>query len=100
MSATWGRCRRGTAAGRGLWRGPGTRAAPSGEADDGLSRRMRVQEAVADRQRRLAQLRGEMRGLVSSQRNMRGQSEELAGGAGRAAPEGGAGAGGGEGAGG
>src|SRR3990170_2875110 len=62
-----------------LRQGEAALAATSGEADDGLSRRMRVQEGVADRQRRLAQLRGEMRGLVSSQRNMRGQSDELAG---------------------
>jgi chromosome segregation protein len=49
----------------------------SGEAEEGLGRRMRVQEAIADRQRRLAQLRGELRGLISSQNGLREQGEEL-----------------------
>jgi chromosome segregation protein len=71
-----------------LQQGEAALAATSGEADGGLSRRMRVQESIADRQRRLAQLRGEMRGLVSSQNRMRGQSEELAGEAERLSQEG------------
>ncbi|HLB27407.1 MAG TPA: chromosome segregation SMC family protein, partial [Dehalococcoidia bacterium] len=61
-----------------LGQGEAALAATSGEADEALSRRMRVQESIAERQRRLAQLRGEMRGLVSSQNRMRGQSDELA----------------------
>lgn len=53
-------------------------AALTDEADEGLRRRMRVQNAVADRQRRLAQLRGELRGLISSQNNLREQGQDLA----------------------
>ncbi len=53
-------------------------SALGGEFDRGLARRMRVQNAIADRQRRLGQLRGELRGLVSSQDNLRDQGESLA----------------------
>ena len=52
-------------------------SATSGEADEGLARRMRTQEAIAGQQRRLAQLRGELRGLVSSQNNLREQGEDV-----------------------
>ena len=53
-------------------------AALAPEVDRGLVRRMRVQNAIADRQRRLSQLRGELRGLISSQDNLRDQGESLA----------------------
>jgi chromosome segregation protein len=53
-------------------------AALAGEVDRGLGRRMRVQNAIADRQRRLGQLRGELRGLISSQENLRDQAASLA----------------------
>ncbi len=52
-------------------------AALAAEVDRGLGRRMRVQNAIADRQRRLGQLRGELRGLISSKDNLRDQGESL-----------------------
>ena len=48
------------------------------DADGGLQRRMRVQSAIADSQRRLAQLRGELRGLIASQFNLREQGQDRA----------------------
>ena len=53
-------------------------AALATEVDQGLGRRMRVQNAIADRQRRLGQLRGELRGLISSRDNLRDQGDSLA----------------------
>jgi chromosome segregation protein len=53
-------------------------AALATEVDRGLARRMRVQNAIADRQRRLGQLRGELRGLISSQDSLREQGESVA----------------------
>ncbi|MCH7578426.1 MAG: AAA family ATPase, partial [Chloroflexi bacterium] len=52
-------------------------AATSGEAEDELTRRVRVQEAIADRQRTLAQRRGEMRGLIASQNALRDQGDDI-----------------------
>ena len=52
-------------------------AATSGEAEDELTRRVRVQEAIADRQRALAQRRGEMRGLIASQNTLRDQGDDI-----------------------
>ncbi len=52
-------------------------AALAAEVDRGLGRRMRVQNAIADRQRRMGQLRGELRGLISSQDNLRDQADSL-----------------------
>jgi chromosome segregation protein len=49
----------------------------AGDAETALGRRMRVQESIAERQRTLAQLRGEMRGLISSQANLRRQEEDM-----------------------
>ncbi|MEE8347278.1 MAG: AAA family ATPase, partial [Dehalococcoidia bacterium] len=48
----------------------------SAEAEEGLRRRMRAQNAIADRQRRLSQLRGELRGLISSQNSLREQGQD------------------------
>ena len=52
-------------------------AALATEVDRDLGRRMRVQNAIADRQRRLSQLRGELRGLISSRDNLRDQGDSL-----------------------
>ncbi len=53
-------------------------AALGAEVDRDLGRRMRVQNAIADRQRRLGQLRGELRGLISSRDNLRDRIDTLA----------------------
>ncbi|MEX0683598.1 MAG: chromosome segregation protein SMC [Dehalococcoidia bacterium] len=48
-------------------------AALAGEGEKALDRRMRLQESVAARQQKLAQLRGEMRGLIANRDNLREQ---------------------------
>ena len=47
------------------------------EADDAMGRRSSVQDALGQRQERLAQLRGEMKSLVGSQRDARGHERNV-----------------------
>ncbi len=48
------------------------------EAEDALDKRQRLQDSLSQRQQRLAQLRGEMRGLIGSQGSLREQQRTLA----------------------
>jgi chromosome segregation protein len=52
-------------------------AALIGEGEDALDRRLNMQDALAQRQQKLAQLRGELRGLVTAHESLKGQIAEV-----------------------
>lgn len=47
------------------------------EADEALGKRLRLQDTMGQRQQKLAQLRGEMRGIIGSQASLREQQTSL-----------------------
>ena len=53
-----------------------TLSALTREAEDALGRRLTLQDALGQRQQKLSQLRGELRGLITAQQGLRSQIED------------------------
>ncbi|MCH8815117.1 MAG: chromosome segregation protein SMC [Chloroflexi bacterium] len=54
-----------------------TLAALTQEAEASLGRRLALQDSLGQRQQKLSQLRGELRGLITAQKGLRSQAEDL-----------------------
>lgn len=52
-------------------------ASMAGHAEEALGRRLEIQDALSKRQQSLAQLRGELRGLITAQDSLKQQAEEV-----------------------
>jgi len=60
-----------------------TLSALTRQAEDALDRRLTLQDALGQRQQKLSQLRGELRGLITAQQGLRSQIEDIESGAAR-----------------